>query len=178
MINIPKRIRLWLALALGSTLLVGVVYAAQHQQNRQNADRPLLQLAGNGMDSLKGGQSTASIVGETQAEAASSTEPFVSIYDTDGKLLVAGAKYQGNDIDPPAGTFEYAKKHSPHTFTWEPRRGLRLAAALVYDRNVGYVLAASNLHETELDQYRLLVLSALSLAVLVAASAAVARVLR
>jgi hypothetical protein len=178
MINVSKRIRLWLTLALSSTLLVGLVYAAQTQQNRQEADRPLLALAEEKLKALKGGESTANDVSTAPAEAASSIEPFVSVYDPDGRLLAAGANLQGSELTPPAERFASAKSHSPHAFTWTPRHDLRLAAVLAYDREVGYVLAASNLHQTELDQYWLLVISALVLAVLVAASAAIARVLR
>jgi hypothetical protein len=176
----PAPIQFWIMLAFTSTALVGLVYVAQQQQYRLDANDPQIQLAEDGATAYQNGTNPAQIAGPGQVEMASSLAPFVTVYDQSAEVMATGGQFMGQTLSPPSGTFTYAKAHGQERFTWAPRPDTRMAAVLVYtgSSHPGYVLAARSLTEVENREDSLLYMSALVLAVMLALSALLVRFLR
>lgn len=74
--------------------------------------------------------------------------PFVIVYDDGGRVLASSARLDGMTPAPPAGVFDYVRAHGEERLTWQPRRGVRIAAVVTRSVN-GFVLAGRNLREVE-----------------------------
>jgi hypothetical protein len=176
----PAPIQLWILLAITSTALVGLVYITEQQGYRLSADDPQIQLAEDGATAYQNGTTPSQITGPNQVEIASSLAPFVTVFDQSNNYVATSGQFMGQTLSPPSGTFSYAKAHGQERFTWAPRPDSRLAAVLVYTGNShpGYILAARSLAEVENREDKLLYFSALVLAVMLALSALLVRLLR
>jgi hypothetical protein len=176
--KVPPRVKSWLYLAFISTALVGLVYLTQQQQYRLEANDPQIQLAQDAAAKLKSGTSPQALVGTTKVDLSTSLAPYLMVFDQRHNLLAAGAGLHDAVVTPPDGTFDAALQHGEHRFTWQPRPGVRQAVVLVSAPGAGYVLAGRSLYEVELREYQLLVVCSLALAVMLAAAAALVRLLK
>jgi hypothetical protein len=140
-------------LAVILALVFGFAYSLAQQVLRQSANDPQIQIAEDAARALAIGEDPSFLHANTygQVDIAKSLAPFLVTFDNNGKPLVSMATFNGKTPIPPAGTFTYAKKHGEDRFSWQPQKGVRLAAVLVHYSNgrEGFALAGRSLTEVE-----------------------------
>jgi hypothetical protein len=141
----------WLPIAVVSVGLCGLVYVAVQQVLRQGANDPQVQLAEDGARALAQGGTVERVVPTTPVDVAQSLTPFLIVYDARGQALASSGLLQGRIPAMPGGVLDYARQHGQNRLTWEPQRGVRIAAVIVSygESGGGYVLAGRSLREVE-----------------------------
>jgi hypothetical protein len=101
-------------------------------------------------DGLQQGALTVSGSG-TNIDMARSLAPFAIVYNDAGQPLGSNAQLDGQTPTPPAGVFDNVRSHGEERVTWQPRRGVRIAAIIerVNGKQPGFVLAGRNMREVE-----------------------------
>ena len=86
-----------------------------------------------------------------KVDMARSLAPFLMVFSDAGQLLGTSAQLDGQGATPPKGVFDYVRQHGEERVTWQPRRGVRIAAVMVrvQGRQPGFVLAGRNMREVE-----------------------------
>jgi hypothetical protein len=150
--------RIWLPIAVATTVSCGLVAAAVQQSYRSGLNDPQIQLAHDAVARLDAGASAASVVNSPSVDAQASLAPFVIVYSPTNTVLAGGARLDGKAPTPPAGVLQAARHAAAATtvrlsaenrVTWQPRPGVRLASVSVAARNGTVVLAARNMSEVE-----------------------------
>lgn len=142
------------------TLFSGLVYASSQQVLRQSANDPQIQIAQDVVSSLMAGADPRQL-SPNKLDIRTSLSPFVIIYDNNGKAVAASGQLDNKTPIPPAGVFEFAKKHGENRFTWQPNKQVRDAVVIVkYDK--GFVLAGRSMREIEIREDRELKFSAIA----------------
>lgn len=144
-------LKTWLPLAIGLTLVCGIVYVVVQQVYRQSANDPQIQIAEDAALALGNGQPPESFLGGGKVDMALSLAPYLIIFDETGKPLVSGVELDNQVPIPPAGVFDFTKRNKQDWITWQPRSGIRHAAIIVYfnGKQTGFVLAGRSMREVE-----------------------------
>lgn len=144
----------WLPLAVVSTALCGLAYLVGQQVLRQSADDPQIQMAQDTAAALSQGASPASLLPASRVEISQSLAPFIVVFDDHGKALGSSALLHGETPSLPAGVFEYVRRHGEDRISWQPERGVRMAAVIErYQGDApGFVLAGRSLKEVEIRE--------------------------
>ena len=120
---------------------------------RQSANDPQIQIAEDSAAKLAVGESPdflrSNVYGNV--DVAKSLAPFLITFDGSGKMLASDATLNGQSPVPPAGVFAYAKKHGLDKISWQPAKGVRIAAVVAYygGSREGYALSGRSLAEVE-----------------------------
>jgi hypothetical protein len=134
-------------------IVFGFAFSLTQQVLRQSANDPQIQIARDAAAKLALGEDPAYFSSNVygQVDMAKSLAPFLITFDGNGKLLVANATLNGTTPLPPAGVFASAKKHGENRITWQPAKGVRIAAVVAYygGSREGYALAGRSLQEVE-----------------------------
>jgi hypothetical protein len=140
-----------LPLAAASTILCLLVFVTVQQSLRTGANDPQIQMAEDAARALERGEAIEQVVPATKAEIERSLAPFLMIYDADGRPLAGSGTLNGRPAAPPAGVFTYVSQHRDERVTWQPERGVRLAAVVFRTTAspAAFVLAARSLREVE-----------------------------
>lgn len=147
-----QKIKYWIPLAVVSTLLCGVVYAAMQQNYRQSANDPQIQLSEDIAGALSLGQPAETLIPEGGFDISKSLAPFGMIFDASEKLIISSAKLGDQTLSVPVGVLAYAKAHGQNKVTWQPQKGVRAAIVATYYKNgenEGYVVVGRSLREVE-----------------------------
>ena len=146
--NIMKR---WLPLAVVITAVCGLVYLAVQQELRHYADDPQIQLAEDAAYAIENGASIESRVPEGGIAIERSGAPFITVFDDRGAVVRSSGLLHGRPRELPVGVLEYVRKHGEDRITWQPERGVRIAAIIVRygGERPGFVLAGRSLREIE-----------------------------
>src|SRR5438874_936628 len=115
----------WIPLAIVTTLLVGLSYVSTQQSIRQAANDPQIQLAQDIAVALEKGQPAEQFALASKTDMAKSLAPFVIIFDQNGQPIVSTVELDGSVPVPPAGVFDYTKKHTEDRISWQPKPGVR-----------------------------------------------------
>ena len=80
-------------------------------------------------------------------DLATSLEPFVILYDSEGNPLRSTGYLDDTVPAPPAGVFAYLRTHPIDKITWQPRPGVRIAtvAQRIDGPNPGFILVGRSL---------------------------------
>ena len=134
-----------------STGLALALYAIPQQVLRQGANDPQIAMAGDLVVRLEQGAAPAEAVPAASVDIARSLSPFVIVYDDRGLPLASQAQLDGKTPAPPAGVFDFVRQHGEERPSWQPRRGVRIAAVIqrVGGAHPGFVLAGRSLREVE-----------------------------
>jgi hypothetical protein len=137
-----------------SVLSVGIplfVYVAVQQNYRMSANDPQIQIAEDTAAAIDAGSSANFAITLPQVDVATSLSPIVIAYDDQDRVLESNGKLHGVTPSLPNGVLADTKRLGETKFTWQPERGVRLAAVVVYHHgnHPGYVLAARSLREVE-----------------------------
>ena len=152
----------WAPLAVAITPICGLVYGTVRQDYRQSANDPQIQMAEDFAATLSGGQSVESLgKPPSLVDVSKSLSTFLIIFDDGGKPLVSSVQLDGETPIPPAGVFDYARKNGRNRITWQPKRGVRIAAVVTRytGANSGFILAGRSLREGEKRMNNLLLIT-------------------
>ena len=127
------------------------MYATVQHALRSGANDPQLQMADDAVAQLEQGADAATIVGSRQVDMVRSLSPFLIVYDTNGEPVASAAQLSGHAPIPPLGVFRYATEHQRNVLTWQPQRGVRIAAVVqpYAGQHAGFVLAGRSLRVVE-----------------------------
>lgn len=145
-------ILIFLLLAAMSTIIAFAVFAGVQQTYRSNANDPQIEAVQTIASVLGQGVPPEAITGQGDTvDIENSLSLFVSIYDKDGKLASSSGKLGEDSPTPPSGIFEYLRKNDKQRFTWEPKKGVRIAAvAEKLEDDKGFVLVGRNMKEIDM----------------------------
>lgn len=155
--RIVTTLKAWLPLAVLATLVAVLVYGANQQSYRQNANDPQIEIAQDTARSIQDSGQADGIVPVESVDIRQSLSPYIMTFNNDGQLLASSALLDGSHPLPPAGVFAYAKAHGQERFSWQPAAGVRSAAVLIHyeGSQPGFVLVGRSLREIELRENRL-----------------------
>jgi hypothetical protein len=150
-----ERPGLWpLRFALGFTILTFLAlstYTVFQQNLRLGANHPQVEMAQSAAERLESGNPIADVIPSSTVDVKTSLDPFVIVYNNEGKP-VRSTGYLNGAIPPlPAGVLEFTRTHHEDKITWQPQPGVRIAAVVVnYSGNGGgFVLAGRSLRVVE-----------------------------
>ncbi|MGA3370153.1 MAG: hypothetical protein ABSC48_00155 [Terracidiphilus sp.] len=146
-----------------STGLALALYAIPQQVLRQGANDPQIAMAtdlvsvfeqGDIADLLQQGTLPGLTAGSGGVDMARSLSPFVIVYDDQGRPLASQAQLDGKAPALPSGVFDFVRQHGEERLSWQPRRGVRIAAVVqrVGGAHPGFVLAGRSLREVEVRE--------------------------
>jgi hypothetical protein len=167
----------WLPLAVVTTCVAGLVYAAVQQDIRRSADDPQVQLAEDAASRLDAGAPASGVLPSGTVDMRRSLAPYVMVFDRRRRVLAASAVLDGRGPDFPVGVFDSVPASGEDRITWAPRPEVR-SAAVVTTWKGGFVVAGRSLRTAEQreDSLRALVavtwLAALALSALAAIATA------
>ena len=140
-----------LPLAAVSTIVCLLVFVTAQQSLRTGANDPQIQMAEDAARALERGEAIDKVMPAAKVEIERSLAPFLMIYDTDGRPIAGSGTLNGQSAAPPAGVFSYVSQHAEERVTWQPERGVRLAAVVLRTtaKPAAFVLAARSLREVE-----------------------------
>jgi len=143
----------WLPSALIITLFAGLIYLVVQQDMRQSANDPQIQVAEDMSRLLASGIAPQAIISNgTQTDVSQSLATFATIYDSSGNSVVSTGALGTSAPILPQGVFTYTQNHQEDRLTWEPQKGVRLAAIVEYYKSPtssGFVLVARSIREVE-----------------------------
>lgn len=144
-------LRRFLPLSFLITCLSGLIFLVIQQNIRMNANDPQIQLVEDTVMQLSTEDDTFQITSLPRVNIKSSLAPFVVIFDANGRPVSSSGEFNGELPILPSGVFAYAKEHEDNRFTWQPQKGVRIAAIVKHftGRTNGYVLAGRSLREVE-----------------------------
>ncbi len=145
----------WLPFGVTITLLCLVMYGAVQRTLRYFADSSSIQMAEDTARAYASGRGTGIFFGDPM-DVSKTLSPFIVVYNDRGEAVTGNGVLDSRMPVPPLGVFEYAKIKGEHMVTWEPRRGLRIATAVIHytsdepnSTQSGFVLAGRSLRGTE-----------------------------
>ncbi|MCL5666563.1 MAG: hypothetical protein M1383_02235 [Patescibacteria group bacterium] len=158
----------WLPLGIAIVVLSGLAYLATQQNYRLSANDPQIQIAEDISNSLTQGKALPdNIVPPSPTTGMEeSLSPFLVIYSATGTPIGSSVQLDNKIPTPPAGVYDYAKKHGMDKFTWEPKKGIRVAAvAMSYSgTQSGFLIVGRSLREIEKRERQLLIISLVAMA--------------
>ncbi len=143
-----KKILAYLALFVFITVAFGTIYAVTQQNERLSANDPQIQMAEDAAAGLNNGEAFQSVIPPDRVDIAESLSSFIVVYDDSRKPLASSGYLHDEMPDLPAGVFAYTRVNGEDRFTWQPERGVRVAA-VVARYNGGFVVAGRSLREVE-----------------------------
>lgn len=137
-----------------ATILALALYAIPQQVLRNGANDPQVQMATDLAAKLEAGAAAADSIPAENVDVARSLAPFVIVYDEQGRPVAGQGKLDGGVPTPPAGIFDYVRQHGEERVSWQPQRGVRIAAVVerVNGSHSGFVLAGRSLREVEMRE--------------------------
>lgn len=152
----------WLPLAVVIIIVSGMVYMAEQQNYRMSANDPQIQIAEDISEAIVQGRATpdAIVPATPSASISQGLSAFVTIYDDTGKPIGSSVALDGKLPEMPKGVVDFVKQKGEERFTWEPQKGVRIAAVVKHfgGKTPGYVLAGRSLREIELREKNLMML--------------------
>jgi hypothetical protein len=134
-----------------STIICLLVYVTVQQSLRTGANDPQIQMAEDAAHALERGDAIDKVVPAGTVEIERSLAPFLMIYDAGGHAIAGSGALRGQAAAPPAGVFSFVRQNGEERVTWQPERGVRLAAVVIATsaKPAAFVLAARSLREVE-----------------------------
>ena len=142
----------WLPLAVGLTILTGMVYISGQFILRTQANDLQNQIVSDVERFLDMGADANMFSNQVPVVIESrSTSAYVVLYDAEASPVAGYGMLHGALPRLPAGVYEHAKKVGDHRFTWQPERGVRQAVVLRYHEGVspGFILSGRSLVQVE-----------------------------
>jgi len=155
-------------LGLIFTALGGSAAIAFQQLLRRGADEPQIQMADDYASAMAAGQRPSDVIPRPSVivltpqedrpqdplvriiggvDIGRSLQPFAVVYDDSGKPIFFNGVLDQAIPTPPRGVFNYLRGHAVDKFTWQPRRGVRIAtvARRIDGPHPGFVLVGRSL---------------------------------
>jgi hypothetical protein len=150
-IQLLNILKVWIPLAIVTTLLCGLVYLAIQHDLRIGGNDPQIQIAEDVSRQIETGQNPLDFIPPIKVEISKSLANYIIVFDEKGKLISSSAVLDGKDPVIPSGVFITTKNKGETRFTWQPRAGVRSAVVVNYFKGPtnGYVLVGRSLREVE-----------------------------
>jgi hypothetical protein len=102
-------------------------------------------MAEDAASALAKGAALETVVPRVEVDVRRSLSPFMIVYDDSGTELKASGLLNGQVPPLPHRVLDYTRTRGQDRVTWEPQRGVRMAAVVVHyqGQQSGYVLAAA-----------------------------------
>ncbi len=145
-------IKTWIPYAITITLLSGVIYGTVQHLLRTSANDPQIEMAEDAARALAGGTAVEPLASGPKVDMANSLAPFLIFYNTNNTAVAGTGQLNDTLPTPPSGVFTYAHNHGKNRLTWQPSKGVRIAAVVVPYSSTsgdGFVLTGRNLREVE-----------------------------
>lgn len=158
----------WIPLALVCVLTIGTSYGLVQQNYRQSANDPQVQIIQNVSDLIESGTDLQRVFDSTtQVDISKSLDSFVIIFDENMNSLYSTGILDGKTPSLPKGVLDATKRMGQHTVTWEPKKGVRIAAVVQYVAGTTprYVLAGKSIRVIEKREDNAMKMAAAALAV-------------
>jgi hypothetical protein len=144
------------AISLGVilTLLGGLAAVTIQQMLRRGADQPQIEMVDFYVSEIESGLNPNDSIPSGYVDLERNLEPFVIFYDELGKPEKATGYLDQSIPAPPPGVFEYVRDHGSEKFTWQPARGVRIAAVArhIAGSHPGFLLCGRSLRIVEADE--------------------------
>ena len=152
--------RVWLAIVGSGTLIIGTAYVTVQQSTRLSAQDLPLQTAQTIKHQLDSGAAPQSVIPATPTNLSSDATVFVTIADSQYKIVASSSSLDGQPTLPPQGTFDYTRSHGSDHFSWEPLSGVRQATQMLAYKN-GFIITGQSLkpYENRINTYGILALA-------------------
>lgn len=146
-----KVFKFFIPFAVAITLLCGLIYVSVQQVLRQSANDPQIQIAEDVSGALSTGVPPAAIANPNGTDLKKSIATFIIIYNSSKSSVLSSATLDGKTPELPKGVFDEVDKKGQRRFTWEPKKGTRVAAVVqkYSGKASGYVLVARSIREVE-----------------------------
>ena len=157
--NRAKVITLFILVLAGFTGILFTIFAVVQQSYRQNANDPQVQVTEDVAYVLEQGRKPEEIIPpQSKLDISRGLSVFVIIYGEDGKPLASSGELDKSTPQIAKSALLASKSKADHRITWEPKKGLRVAAVIKHigGKGSGYVLAGRNLREVESREKNLL----------------------
>ncbi len=169
-----------LALTAILTLLGGAAALTMQQMLRRGADQPQIEMVNWYVSEIEAGVRPDEAIPPGYVDLERSLQPFVIFYNDRGKPENGTGYLDQSMPAPPAGVFDYVRSHGSEKFTWQPSRGIRIAAVVrrVAGAHPGFVLSGRSLRVVEEDESllrRMVMFGWLALVLILALGAALLR---
>jgi hypothetical protein len=144
-------LKLWIPLVVAISLICVIIYIAEQQNYRQNANDPQYQMAEDVVNALDNGADPSSLFQESPSELTTTLSPYVIIYDETGKDVISAALLDGKIPKMPSGVLDYVRKYGSDVITWQPRKGVRQALVIkkTSGQKIYFVVAGRSLQKVE-----------------------------
>lgn len=150
--NFIRRNYRFLAIWLGLTFIffsvAGLVYGVAQQMIRIDANDQQIQLAQELNNAVVNGKDISSYFQNGGIDISKSLYPFVIQYDKDMKVVESDSTLDGATPELPAGVLNNVPADYFKIFTWEPKKGVRVASVVIKN-NTGYLLSGKSLRQAE-----------------------------
>lgn len=140
-------------LAALSTLLSFGLAVIPQQVLRLGANDPQVEITGNFKALLEHGANPSPLVSTEVVDMNDSLSPFTMVFDEQGHPVASSAQLNGASPIPPSGVFTHVRERGEERFTWQPQRGVRIAAVMRHLATGGFVLAGRNMREVEAREH-------------------------
>ncbi|MFA6494470.1 MAG: hypothetical protein WCT49_05445 [Candidatus Paceibacterota bacterium] len=146
-----KETEFFVAVCFLITIMAIFVYTVAHSVIRNAANDPQNAMAMDAAFLLSHNAPMGPIVPEIGVELSRSQETFIQVYDEKGSLLDSNATLNGKSLKISKKALSYAKKHGESYTTWQPEKGVRIAAVIVafQGQNPGFVVTGRSLYTAE-----------------------------
>ncbi len=143
---------------LAVTGLGGIAFGCAQFVMRQSANDPQTQVVADSVRYMKQGQEVTFAGNQSSVDVEKSLSLFMIQYDSNRVAMASSGTIDGKIPSLPLGVFDVAKKKGENRVTWEPKKGVRIAAVIQYFNGTkeGYLLAGRNLTEIESRIHKLL----------------------
>ena len=138
----------WLPLAAAAIGVSGIVYLSVQQNYRLNANDPQIQLTQDLTEALAQGAPPELLLPQSKTDMSKSLQPFAVIFSATGTPMASSAQLNDQTPSLPNGVLEKVAKTGEGRITWQPAKGVRIAAVIKQYKD-GYVLVGRNLQEVE-----------------------------
>lgn len=160
--SLPLFLKVWVLVAVLSTIFCGMGYILVQQELRSNANDPQIQQAQDAAISVKDASSLPQGITPNPVDIKNSLASFLIIYDNSGKPVAASGQLNNQMPGLPSGVIDYVKAHGQDRFTWQPQPDVRIAAVVIpfKGQQSGFLLAGRSLKEVEVREHNALILAA------------------
>ncbi len=161
--KIPLFLRVWVLVAIISTIFCALAYTLAQQVLRMGANDPQIQLAEDVTTALNNGKPVD--FSNNTIDIANSLSPFAIIFNDSGTPINGSAKLNGKTPVPPSGVLDFVRMHKEDRLTWQPQSGVRIASVVTRytaGTNSGFVLVGRNMREVEARESRTLFLAGIA----------------
>jgi hypothetical protein len=134
--------------AMSTVLSLGLAIIPQ-QVLRLGANDPQVEITGNLKAMLERGENPSPLVSREVVDMNESLSPFTMVFDEQGHPVASSAQLNGSSPVPPAGVFTHVRERGEERFTWQPQRGVRIAAVMRHVNTGGFIMAGRNMREVE-----------------------------